>query len=1015
MPGKFVRRVCSVSAMLLALSICTAAQAASFGRIVAVGGQASDLALDEARRVLYVANFTANRVDVVSLATNSVQTSINVAPFPSSLALSADGRYLVVCHYGNFQAAGTSQNSLSILDLVSNTRQTFSMGQPPLGVAFGGDNKALIVTTTEFILLDPVSGITQTLDTIQGVSTKTLPTTVGNLPANIVASSMATSGDGLKIYGIAAGGASDGQTIEFSFDVTTRRLRALTGISSPPLGPRVVSVNRNGSSYLAGWALHDQQGNLVAQFPDPSGILNIGSHVMDSSRGLIFAQMTKTAQSTGSTTSGSIASPVQDSPLLQVLDIENLAVLERIQLPENLTGRSLISSDGRAMYSISESGVTIFPIGSLDAHPRIGFSVEDVVFQSSFCERQAATRQVVLSDVGGARVPFTVATTMAGVTVSPSSGTTPATITLRLDPTTFQNLKGTTVGSLTVRAPDAVNIPVPVRILINNKEPDQRGLSVNVPGKLVDILPDPVRDRYFVLRQDRNQVLVFDGQSHSQIASLKTSNTPTQLAVTFDRRQLLVGHDNSQTISVFDLETLQAEAPIRMPSGHYPRSIAASARAILVASRVAGPSHTIDRVDMITRSAVELPSLGIFENKININTVLVAGANGSSIMAAQADGNLLLYNANVDTFTIGRKDAGGVSGAYAASNFDQYVIGNRLFNSSLVPVRSFDASSATSSGFAFVDQTGIRTTATSLTSPGIIQRLNLGSSTSELRSTRMVEAPLLGDIGVVFTRTLAPLYNRSAIANLSVSGVTVLPWAYDVAVSVPRIDRLVNAADQTAMVAPGSLVSIFGSSLSPVNQVSSVIPLPTALGESCLTVNGLPIPMILVSQTQINAQLPYQIEGNVTMILRTPGGISDNFNLTMQPTAPSIFRTGVAGFETGVPTIVRARNQEVVTLSNPIHREDTITIYLTGLGNTVPAIEAGVAAGSVPTPVAVVVPSVQIGGQELSVQFAGLAPGQVGVFQINARVPRTVPLGMELPLLVTQGGQSTQVSVRVID
>ncbi len=1009
MPGKFGRRVRSTGLLLLALCLGATGHAATFGRVVAVGGQASDLALDEARRVLYVANFTANRVDVVSLSTSSVQTSINVAPFPSSLALSPDGRYLVICHYGNFQAPASSQNSLSILDLVSNTRQTFSMGQPPLGVAFGIDNKALIVTTTDFILLDPATGITLTLDTIQGVTTKTLPTPVGNAPTNIVASSMATSGDGLKIYGVAAGGASDGQTVQFSFDVSTRRLRALAWVSSPPLGPRVVSVNREGTSYLAGWALHDQQGNLVAQFPDPSGILNVGSHVMDSSRGLIFAQMTKAGATSGGSATAS------EPPFLQVLDIDNLAVIERLQLSENLSGRSLMSSDGNTLYSISESGVTIFPIGSLESLPRVAFSGEDVVFQSSFCERQATTRQVVVSGIGGSRVPFTVSTTMAGVTVSPSSGITPATITLRLDPATFQNLKGTNVGTLTVRAAEAINVPFPMRILVNNKEPDQRGLSLNVPGKLVDILPDPFRDRYFVLRQDRNQVLVFDGQSHSQIATLKTSNTPTQLAVTFDRRQLLVGHDNAQIISVFDLETLQAEAPIRMPGGHYPRSIAASGRAILVASRVAGPNHTIDRVDMTTRSAVELPSLGIFENKINLNTVLVASANGASILVAQADGNLLLYNANVDTFTVGRKDTGGVAGAYAASSFDQYVIGNRLFNSSLVSVRSFDASSATSSGFSFVDATGIRTTAASLGSPGIIQRLNLVGVGSEMRSTRMVEAPLLGETGSVFTRTLAPLYSRNAIANLSVSGVTILPWTYDSAVTVPRIDRLVNAADQTAIAAPGSLVTIFGSNLSPVSQASSVIPLPTALGESCLTVNGLPIPMILVSPNQINAQLPYQIEGNVTMILRTPGGVSDNFNLTVQPTAPSIFRSSVAGFDAGVPTIVRSRNQELVTLSNPIHREDTITIYLTGLGNTVPVIEAGVAAGSAPTPVAVVPPSVLIGGQALSIQFAGLAPGQVGVFQINALVPRSVPLGMDIPLTVTQGGQSTQVSVRVID
>jgi DNA-binding beta-propeller fold protein YncE len=55
--------------------------AATFGQVVAIGGQAADLALDEARGLIYVANFTANRVDVVSMASRSVQTSINVAPF----------------------------------------------------------------------------------------------------------------------------------------------------------------------------------------------------------------------------------------------------------------------------------------------------------------------------------------------------------------------------------------------------------------------------------------------------------------------------------------------------------------------------------------------------------------------------------------------------------------------------------------------------------------------------------------------------------------------------------------------------------------------------------------------------------------------------------------------------------------------------------------------------------------------------------------------------------------------
>jgi uncharacterized protein (TIGR03437 family) len=468
-------------------------------------------------------------------------------------------------------------------------------------------------------------------------------------------------------------------------------------------------------------------------------------------------------------------------------------------------------------------------------------------------------------------------------------------------------------------------------------------------------------------------------------------------------------------LSVFDLETLQAEPPIRMPGGHYPRSVAASGRAILAANRVAGPYHTIDRVDLFTRSATELPSLGVFENKIDGNTVLIPSANGSSILAAQANGTLLLYNANVDSFTVGRKETATLAGAVAASSFDQFVIGNRLFNSSLVPIRQFDASNGTSSGFAFVDQSGIRTTASSLSSPGVMQRVNLSSASSEVRPVRLVEAPLLGESGAAFTRTLAPLYGRQAIVNLTVGGITVVPWAFDASVSVPQIQRLVNAADFSGLAAPGSLVSLFGSNLSPVNQATSVFPLPTALGESCLTVNGQPVPMLFVSPTQINAQLPYQIEGNVTLILRTPGGVSDNFNLTLLPAAPSIFRTAVAGFESGVPAIVRARNQELVTLSNPIRREDTITIYLTGLGNTLPAVEAGSPASSSPSPVAVISPSVQLGGEALNIEFAGLAPGQVGVYQINAFVPRNVPLGLDVPLTVRQGGQSTQVVVRVIN
>jgi uncharacterized protein (TIGR03437 family) len=146
-----------------------------------------------------------------------------------------------------------------------------------------------------------------------------------------------------------------------------------------------------------------------------------------------------------------------------------------------------------------------------------------------------------------------------------------------------------------------------------------------------------------------------------------------------------------------------------------------------------------------------------------------------------------------------------------------------------------------------------------------------------------------------------------------------------------------------------------------------------------------------------------------------PCAHNSGFNMTILPAAPSIFRSGTNGVETEIPTVVRARNNELVTVSNPIHRDDVISVYLTGMGNTTPAVEAGFPGGSDPVAAPVIPPAVLLGGFELSVEFSGLAPGQVGIYQVNARVPRSVPTGFNIPLTIRQGGQSTSVSVRVVE
>src|SRR5207245_1662139 len=114
---------------------------------------------------------------------------------------------------------------------------------------------------------------------------------------------------------------------------------------------------------------------------------------------------------------------------------------------------------------------------------------------------------------------------------------------------------------------------------------------------------------------------------------------------------------------------------------------------------------------------------------------------------------------------------------------------------------------------------------------------------------RMVESPLFnavtGTTAFNFSRTLGALVNQGTIVQLSQSGVSVLPAAYDAEVPSPQITGVVSAADRSANVAAGGLVTVTGRNLSMLNVATSEIPLPTAVAESCLSVNGVAIPIVL--------------------------------------------------------------------------------------------------------------------------------------------------------------------------
>src|SRR5205085_8567747 len=104
--------------------------------------------------------------------------------------------------------------------------------------------------------------------------------------------------------------------------------------------------------------------------------------------------------------------------------------------------------------------------------------------QSSTCDRRVVTQLLTITDPGGGNTDFKITVTQPGVTVSPSSGLTPATVQVRVDPAVFQAQTGTTALNLQITSASAINVPPSVRLLINNPEPNQRGTIVNVPGQL---------------------------------------------------------------------------------------------------------------------------------------------------------------------------------------------------------------------------------------------------------------------------------------------------------------------------------------------------------------------------------------------------------------------------------------------------------------------------------------------------------------------------------------------------
>jgi uncharacterized protein (TIGR03437 family) len=220
---------------------------------------------------------------------------------------------------------------------------------------------------------------------------------------------------------------------------------------------------------------------------------------------------------------------------------------------------------------------------------------------------------------------------------------------------------------------------------------------------------------------------------------------------------------------------------------------------------------------------------------------------------------------------------------------------------------------------------------------------------------------------------------------------------------------ILNAASNTAPIAPGSWVSIYGANLSP--QVPSGIDwsgaitnnkLPLVLAGVSVTINNNPAAISFVNNNQINAQAPNDSNrGPVNVVVTTSNGVSSPGVVTLQPIAPALFMNGAT-------TLPAAQRSDFSTISstNPARPGDSVILYGTGFGPTNPPFTTGVVI-SVSAALTNAV-TATVGNIPAQVDFAGIIAA--GLYQINIRVPASAGAG-NLPLVLSVNGLQTQGNV----
>jgi uncharacterized protein (TIGR03437 family) len=234
--------------------------------------------------------------------------------------------------------------------------------------------------------------------------------------------------------------------------------------------------------------------------------------------------------------------------------------------------------------------------------------------------------------------------------------------------------------------------------------------------------------------------------------------------------------------------------------------------------------------------------------------------------------------------------------------------------------------------------------------------------------------------------------------------------------------------------APGSYISIFGTNLSENTMVYGTPYLPVSLAGVSVSFDSsganvhAPGHLSYVSPTQINVQIPWELSGASSAVLKvtlsnssSDSSRADNsalgtwqsqtITIPIAQYSPSFFHYTDSGQTVAAAT---DENGAIVGTGNPVARGHVLILYANGLGLVTSGTQpdSGDPASGTTLAHTAVTPTVSVGGQSGAVQFSGLAPGFVGLYQINVVVPTGIGTGLQ-PVTLSIGGVSGNTQVQV--